>query len=120
MQMGQPGAIHRCTVRPANVLDINPLMDLAVRLRYQVARRVDKGVGGGDEEEVAPQQLAGLEQPLLGLFKVKVDVQRLDEVRHGIAVLVVLLLHDADQVLEVFLILARVAASAPVRDDGGG
>ncbi len=78
---------------------------------------VHEGVRGRDEEEITPQQLPGFNQTLLRFLEVEIDVQRLDEVRDRITVLVVLLADDADQVLELFLMLAGVAAAIAVRDD---
>ena len=95
-------------------------MDLAVRLRDEMAGTVDKGVGSGDEEEVASQELPGLDELLLGLLEIEIDVEGLNEIGDGIAVFIVLLLHDANQILQVFLIRSRVSISAPIDDDGNG
>jgi hypothetical protein len=84
-----------------------------------MSRRIYKRVGRAEEEEVVLQDLLRLAQLLLCLLKVKVDVQRLDEVGDGVIVLVAFLANDADQVLELLLVLVRVAALIPVCDDGG-
>src|SRR5690242_14871261 len=81
---------------------------------------VDECVGGGEQEKVVLKNLLGLAELLLGLLKVKVDVQGLDEVGDGVGVLVALLADDADQVLELALVLVRVAGAAAAGDDGGG
>ena len=85
-----------------------------------MSRGIDKLVGGAEQEEVVFENLLGLAQLLLGLLKVKVDVQCLDEVGDGVAVLVALLPDYPDQVLELLLVLIRVAALVAVCDDGGG
>lgn len=102
----------------AQALQVDPGVDLAVRLEEEVARGVDKGVAGGHEEEVGPQHLLGAGELPLRLLKVEVDVQRADKVGHGIAILVRLLLDDAHNVLELLLVHARVADAAPSGDDG--
>ena len=101
-------------------LDVDPLVDLAVALRDEMSRCVHKLVCRAEQEEVVLENLLGLAQLLLGLLKVKVDVQGLDEVGDGVAVLVALLAHDADEVLELLLVLIGVARLAAVGDDGGG
>lgn len=103
-----------------DVLDVNPLVDLAVALRDEMPGGVDECVGGGEQEKVVLENLLGLAELLLGLLKVKVDVQSLDEVGDGVGVLVALLADDADQVLELALVLVRVAGAAAAGNDGGG
>lgn len=103
-----------------DVLDVDPLVDLAVALRDEMPGRVDECVSGAEQEEVVLEDLLGLAQLLLGLLEVKVDVQGLDEVGDGVGVLVRFLAHDADQVLELALVLVAVAGAAAAGDDGGG
>lgn len=82
-----------------------------------------ESVTGSDKEEVVAQNLVGLAELLLGLFEVEVDVESLDELADGVAVLVGFLSDDADQVLELLLIrvLAVLASRAvTVGDDGSG
>jgi hypothetical protein len=77
----------------------------------------------GDKEEIAAQNIVGLGKLLLGLLKVKVDVESLDELADGVAVLVGFLSDDADQVLQLLLVrvLAVLAGGAvAVGDDGSG
>ena len=83
-------------------------------------RGINKCVGGAEQEEVVLENLLGLAELLLGLLKVKVNVQGLDEVGDGVGVLVALLPDNADQVLELALVLIRVAAPVAAGDDGGG
>jgi hypothetical protein len=101
-------------------LDVNPLVDLAVALRDQMPRGIDESIRGAKQEKVVLENLLGLAKLLLGLLKVKVNVQGLDEVGDGVGVLVALLAHDADQVLELALVLVRVAGAVAAGDDGGG
>lgn len=56
----------------------------------------------------------------MGGLKVEVDVERLDEVGDGIGVLVVLLLDNANNVLELLLVLTSVTGAGAVGDDSGG
>ena len=82
-----------------------------------------ESVTGSDEEEVVAQNLVGLAELLLGLLEVEVDVESLDELADGVAVLVGFLSDDADQVLELLLVrvLAVLASRAvTVGDDGSG
>ena len=104
----------------ANSLDVDTLVDLAVALGDEVAGGVDKGVGGAEQEEVVLENLLGLAELLLGLLEVKVDVEGLDEVGDGVGVLVTLLADNADQILELALVLVRVAGAAAAGDDGSG
>lgn len=83
-------------------------------------RGVDKCVCGAEQEEVVLENLLGLAELLLGFLKVKVNVQGLDEVGDRVGVLVALLADDADEVLELALVLVRVAALVAAGDDGGG
>lgn len=103
-----------------DVLDVDPLMDLAVALRDKMPGCVDECVGGAEQEEVILEDLLSLAQLLLRLLKVEVDVQGLDEVGDGVGVLVPFLAHDADEVLELALVLVAVAGTAAAGDDGCG
>ena len=85
-----------------------------------MSRSLHESVRSRDEEEVGAEHFFGLDQFLLRLLEVEVDVQRLDEVRDGVIILVTLLADNPRQVLELLLIQARVAAAVAVRDDGGG
>jgi hypothetical protein len=82
--------------------------------------RIHKLVRGAKQEEVVLENLLRLAELLLRLLKIKVDVQGLDEVGDGVAVLVALLPDYPDEVLELLLVLVRVAALAAVGDNGGG
>lgn len=82
--------------------------------------RLDEGVCSSDEEKVSSKHLFGLDEFLLRFLEVEVDVQRLDEVRDGVVVLVAFLPDDAGQVFQLLLVHARVPAAVAVRDDGGG
>lgn len=95
-------------------------MDLAVALRDKMPGCVDECVGGAEQEEVILEDLLSLAQLLLRLLKVEVDVQGLDEVGDGVGVLVPFLAHDADEVLELALVLVAVAGTAAAGDDGCG
>ena len=106
--------------RIPNSLDVDPLVDLAVTLRNQMPRRLDERFGGGHEEEIALQDALGGRELLLRLLEVKVDVERAHKVGDGVAVFVPFLPDHSHEVLELLLVLARVAAAAAVRDDRGG
>lgn len=80
---------------------------------------INELVRRSQQEEIILKDLLGFTELLLCLLKVKVDVQRLDEIGDGIAVLVALLPDDPDQILELLLVLVRVAALIPVCDDSG-
>ena len=96
------------------VLDVDTLVDLAVRLGDEVTGRLDERVGGGDKEEVGAENLLSLDELLLGLLEVKIDVKGLDEIGDWVAVLVVLLLDDADDILKLLLVLAGVASAGEI------
>ncbi len=81
---------------------------------------LNKRIRSRHEEEIGPQDLFGFDEFLLRLFKVKIDVQRLDEIRHRVVILVSFLPHDPSQVFELLLVQTRVPAAVSVRDDGGG
>ena len=102
------------------VFDVDASMDLAVALGDKVARSVDKGIGGGEEEEVGAEDILGEAELALSLLEVEVDVEGADELSDGVVVLVGLLLDDADYVLELFLVLAGAASAAAAGDDAGG
>ncbi len=102
------------------VLDIDALVNLAIRLGNQMPRSLDEGVGSRDEEKVSTEDLLSLDEFLLRLLEVEVDIQGLDEVGDGVVVLVPLLPNNTGQVLQLLVVQARVAAAVAVRDDGGG
>lgn len=104
----------------AEVLERDAGVDLAVALEDEVAGRVDKVVGVGEQEEVAPENLLGEDELVLGLLKVKVDAQGVDEAGDGVLVLVGLLLNDANNVLHLLLLDTGVLCAAAVGDDGDG
>jgi len=82
-----------------------------------------ESVACGDKEEVAAQNLVGLGELLLSLLEVEVDVESLDKLADGVAVLVGFLSNDADKVLELLLVrvLAVLAGGAvAVGDDSSG
>lgn len=104
----------------AQSLDINACVDLAVALKDQVSGVVDESVGASSKEEVGSQHLLGTGQLSLGLLEVEVDEQGAHELGQGVVVLVGLLAHDADNVLELFLLHTRVASAAAAGDNGSG
>lgn len=85
-----------------------------------MTRRLNERVRGRDEEEVRAQHLFGFGEFALRFLEVEVDVERLDEVGDGVVVLVAFLLDDPHDVLELLLVLARVARAAAVGNDSGG
>lgn len=64
-----------------------------------------KLIGRTKQEKVILENLLSLAQFLLCLFKVKVDVEGLDEIGDWVAILIALLPDDAYQVLELLLVL---------------
>ena len=104
----------------AKVLERDTGVDLAVALEDEVAGRVDKVVGVGEQEEVAPKDLLGEHELVLGLFEIKVDAEGVDEAGDGVLVLVGLLLDDANNVLHLLLLDTGVLRPAAVGDDGNG
>lgn len=105
------------------LLDVYPLVDLAVGFGDEMSCRVLESICDGGEEKVALQNLVGLGKFLLGFLEIKVDIEGLDEVGDGVVVLVALLSHDADEVLELLLVgtLAVLAdGTVSVGDDSGG
>jgi hypothetical protein len=84
-----------------------------------MSRRIHKLFRRAQQKEVVLENFLRLAELLLRLLKVKVDVQRLDEVGNGVVVLVALLPYNPDQVLELLLVLVRVPAAAAAGDDGG-
>lgn len=104
----------------SEVLDIDTLVNLAVAFRDEVAGRVDKRLGRGNQEEVALENLLGLTELALGLFEIKVDTERGNKLGDGVTVLVKLLLDDTDEILELLLVGARVAGAIAVGDYRSG
>ena len=102
------------------ILDVDALVDFAVRLGDEVAGSLNKGVRCRNKEEVGTEHLLSLDQLLLGLLEVEIDVKSLNEVGNWVAVLVVLLLDDTDDVLELLLVLSGVACTGAVGDDCSG
>lgn len=102
------------------ILDVNALVDLAVGFGDEVASSLNKGVGRRNKEEVGTEHLLSLDELLLGLLEVEIDVKSLDEVGNWVAVLVVLLLDDTDDVLELLLVLASVACAGAIGNDCSG
>ena len=92
-------------------------MNLAITLRNQMSGSFNEGVRCCDQEKVGTEDLLGFREFFLGFFEIKIDVESFDEIGYGVVVLVVLLLDNADDVLELLLILARVACAAAIRDD---
>jgi hypothetical protein len=101
-------------------LDVNPLVNLAVALRNEMPRGIYKLIRVPEQKEVVLENLLALAELLLRLFKVKVNVEGLDEVGDGVAVLVALLAHNANQVFKLLLVRVGVAAAVAGGDDGGG
>lgn len=81
-------------------------------------RSIDKRTSRLQQEEVVLQDLFRLAKLLLCLLEIEIDVQGLDEVGNGIAVLVALLSHYPDEILQLLLVCALVATSVPRGDDG--
>ncbi len=104
----------------AEVLERNAGMDLAVALEDEVAGRVDKVVGVGEQEEVAAENLLGQDKLALSLLEVEVDAEGVHEPGDGVLVLVGLLLNDADDVLHLLLVDAGILRAPAVRDDSDG
>lgn len=104
----------------AKTLDVNARVDLAVALEDEMPGIVDESVGACGKEEVRPQHLLGTRQLSLSLLEVEVDEQGTHKLGKGVVVLVGLLAHDADNVLELFLLHARVASAAAAGDNSGG
>ena len=102
------------------ILDVDALVDFAVRLGDEVTGSLDEGVRCRNKEEVGTEHLLSLDQLLLGLLEVEIDVKSLNEVGNWVAVLVVLLLDDTDDVLELLLVLPSVACAGAVGDDCSG
>lgn len=96
-------------------------MDLAVAFGDEVTGSIDESVGGRDKEEIAAQNILGLAELLLCLLEIEIDVKGLDEIGDGVGVLVVLLAHNADQILQLLLVDTGVLlGAAAVGDNGGG
>lgn len=112
--------VHVETELLAEPLEVDTSMDLAVRLEEEVAGRVDERVANRHEEEVGPQHLLGARKLPLRLLKVKVDVESANKIRHGVGVLVSLLLHYADNILQLLLVGSSVACAAATGDDNDG
>ena len=104
----------------AKVLERDTGVDLAVALEDEVASGVDKVVGVGEQEEVAPENLLGENKLVLSLLEVKVDAEGVDEAGDGVLVLVGLLLDDANNILHLLLLDTSVLRAAAVGDDGDG
>lgn len=99
------------------VLDINSLMNLAVALTDQMSSGLDKVFRGCDKEEIGTENFFSLGKFLLCFFKIKVEVQSLDEISDWVRILVVLLLDDTNDIFELLLVLASVAGTVAVGDN---
>ena len=95
------------------------MVDLAIALGNEMSRGIDELISGAEKEEIVFENLLCLAELLLGLFKVKVNVQGLDEVSNRVVIFVVLLADNAHEVLELLLILIRVAGLVAAGDNGG-
>lgn len=71
-----------------------------------MASGVEELLRGGDKEEVGLEDLVSLEKTALSLLEVEVDVESLDESGDRVVVLVVLLAHNAHEILELLLVVA--------------
>mmetsp|Transcript_113 Transcript_113/g.239 ORF Transcript_113/g.239 Transcript_113/m.239 type:complete len:267 (-) Transcript_113:789-1589(-) len=85
---------------PRQQLDVNGLVYPAVGLEDEQARVLHKLLLARGEEKVVVDHVLALLELLLRAVKVVVHKQRLQELGHGVAVLVRLLLDGPDQVLE--------------------
>lgn len=56
------------------LLDVYPLVNLAVRLGNQMSGSIDECIGRRNQEEISPKDLLGLAQLLLGFLKIEIDV----------------------------------------------
>lgn len=103
------------------VVDIDPLVNLAVTLRNQMSGSLNESIGGSSQEEVVSQHFLGLAKLLLGLLEVEIDVESGNELRYWVGIFIRLLLDDSDEILELLLVLCAVASSSvAVGDDGSG
>lgn len=98
------------------VLNINSLVNLAVALRDKVPGGLNERIGSCYKEEIGAEHFFCFRELLLGFLEVEIDVQRLNEVCNRVVVLVVLLFNNADDVLELLLVLTSIACAAAVRD----
>lgn len=103
----------------AEVANVHAREDLAVALADEVAGGLDKGIGGGGEEEVGAADVLGHAESLAGGVEVVGNVEGVDELGDGVGVLVGLLADVADDVLELLLLGGRVAGTGAAGDDGG-
>lgn len=102
------------------LLNIDALVDSAVKLGNQVSGRVKEGVGEVVKEEVVCEDRLSLEKLRLSFSKVVVNVESTNKVCDGVLVLVQLLADNTDKVLESALVAGVVAALGVERDDGSG
>jgi hypothetical protein len=102
----------------AQVLNIDTCVNLAVALRDQVTGCIDEKLSSRDQEEVRLENLLSERKLSLGFLKVEVDVKSTDKVSDRVGVLVDLLLHDTNDILQLLLVLARVSRAATASDDG--
>jgi len=79
---------------------------------------LNERVGCSNKEEITSQHLFSFAEFLLRFFKIEVDVEGLDEVGNGVGVFIIFLLDDADDVLQLLLVLASVPSATTVRNDG--
>lgn len=89
----------------AHVLDVNRVVNLAVGLEDEQTRVLHELVLVGLQEVVVGQGLLARLELLFGGLKVKIDVQRLQELRHGVLESVRLLVDHAHQFFQVIALL---------------
>ena len=103
-----------------HLLDIDPLMNLAVALTYQMPCRLHKRIRGRGEKEVPLQHFLRFTKLFLRFFEIEIDVECIDEVCYRVTVLIPFLPDYTDKILQQFLVRICASRAASVGDDGGG
>lgn len=92
-------------------------MNFAIALGNKMSSSLNERLRCIDKEEIRAQDLFGFREFLLRFFEIEIDVQGFDEVGYRVVVLVVLLLDDADDILQLLLVLSRIARARTIRDN---
>jgi len=79
-----------------NIRDIDPLMNPAIGLAYQIPRVIQKVVPKLPQEEIVANNLLRLAELLLGLLKIELDIELFQEPRDRVLVLILFHLDDLD------------------------
>jgi hypothetical protein len=101
------------------ILNVDPLMDLAVALGNEMPCRVHKRLSSSNQEEIALQNLLRFTEFALCLLEVEINAKGSHKLGDRILIFVQFLLDNTHKVLELFLVLTGVTVAVAVGDNSG-